>query len=623
MRYQSSVGTLTLVGALGASTLAQGTPFEIVMIPDTQSYTVDECWEGPLGSNPNPNTECMRHFRDQIEWVNANASSVAFLTHVGDVVENGIGQVPCATFPGPDWVEWQKMPDPNCPNFGLSPSGLSLGGATDLVQFMRADSAMRLLNVPGLPYSISLGNHDFDSGRAAWSSLPVYDIDQGFQKFFGPLHRSLTSAVRYEDEPWVVDYDPAPDGTSCAQVFQGGGESYLHLNLELSARDSVIDWARGVMDRYPNLPTIVTTHRYLTPTNGRTDQGESRYQRFSYLDPTSCMWKPFDQNGDIQEMSTNSGEGIFQKLVLPNPQVFMVLCGHNVGSAHQLEVSLLGRNIHEIMANYQNGCEGGSGWFQVLRVEPANGSISVRAESGNAATPPVGYVCPSSGCVPKDFSNEPSYNYNLNMDLSGLRRDLTSHKVDRFQRGASFSTGGDVLDTYVDQAHPGVKYGEEDVAYAENPAMPMGDVRESLLYFDVSALPTTANVVRAVVTLTFEDTDGWMWFLPTPGPAASSTAGAIHALQAPFTESSTWNSLGGGAPLGAQVGTTTQPVGGPISLVDGTRSYDITSLVQSWVNNPTTNFGIAILSGDDDLRWRTSDWHYVAERPLLTVITGP
>jgi len=48
-------------------------PFTIAAIPDTQIYAEDNLIE----------------FDKQIEWVMANAGSLAFVTHLGDVVDNG------------------------------------------------------------------------------------------------------------------------------------------------------------------------------------------------------------------------------------------------------------------------------------------------------------------------------------------------------------------------------------------------------------------------------------------------------------------------------------------------------------------------------------------------------
>ena len=56
---------------------------------------------------------------------------------------------------------------------------------------------------------------------------------------------------------------------------------------------------------------------------------------------------------------------IFNRLVVPNDNVFMVLCGHK----HDVELNtkiIDNRTVYEILSNYQSEPLGGSGYIRLL-----------------------------------------------------------------------------------------------------------------------------------------------------------------------------------------------------------------------------------------------------------------
>jgi len=140
-----------------------------------------------------------------------------------------------------------------------------------------------LANPDGLiPYSVLPGNHDIGNS---------HEQPARFIEFFG--------SSRYDGRSWYGG--DSPDQTSQYQTFSADGWNFLHIGLEWSPRESAITWAQGVIDANPDLPVILSTHLYL-------DSG--------------------DRSAD--------GNKIFERLVEPNPQVFMVLGGHSVSEYHQI-----------------------------------------------------------------------------------------------------------------------------------------------------------------------------------------------------------------------------------------------------------------------------------------------
>ncbi len=162
-------------------------PFTIAVIPDTQVYT----------------DRGMPEFEKQIEWVLAHAAekNILFVTHVGDVVDDGRVQ-----------AQWDNALD------ALGP----------------------LLAQNRLPFSIVRGNHDD----------PEY------------LLKNVPLALT-KQKPWFVA--ASPSGLCQAQKFQAEGAWFLHIGLQHKPTDEELAWANELLERpdLEELPVIVTTHGYL------------------------------------------------------------------------------------------------------------------------------------------------------------------------------------------------------------------------------------------------------------------------------------------------------------------------------------------------------------------------
>lgn len=188
-------------------------PFMLVVLGDTQSYVV--------------NDTLTQNFTAQTQWIadHAESNNIAFVTHVGDIVEHDLP------------AEWD-----------------------------RADHAMSLLDPAGVPWSAAFGNHEWDQGQALGG-------DSAFIEHFGPQ--------RHQGEAWFGG--ASDNGRSTWQRFEAGGRTYLHLTLEYDAPDEAIAWGQSVLDLPENqgLPTILTTHVYLNDNRnvGFTDASPTTVQR--------------------------------------------------------------------------------------------------------------------------------------------------------------------------------------------------------------------------------------------------------------------------------------------------------------------------------------------------------
>lgn len=292
---------LWLVGA------AHAEPFTVVVLPDTQNY-----------SNRYPEI-----FDAQTQWIveNADAERIRFVSHVGDIVNNG-----------PNLRQWRN-----------------------------ASAAMGLLDAAGIPNSAAMGNHDNQYNDSEYQYPERWDaIDPRglhYRRFFG--------AHRYRSEPWFLDRSPS--GLSNFQIIAVDGRPYMFIHLEVDTRPPEIRWAQSILDQYPAIPTVIVTHRYLY--DYRLVEGRFTRRIHNLFDPL------------YYENSVTATE-LFEQLIYPNPSVFMVLCGHVDGEYHQISHNVAGLPVYEILQDYQSYNEpGGNGWLRLFEFDEAAKRLRVRSYS--------------------------------------------------------------------------------------------------------------------------------------------------------------------------------------------------------------------------------------------------
>ena len=89
----------------------------------------------------------------------------------------------------------------------------------------------------------------------------------------------------------------------------------------------------------------------------------------------------------------NWGQAVWEKLVEPSDNIFMVICGHTGkpgdfedSVAYRVDKNSAGKNVHQMMFNVQilGGCwegNGGDGWLRILEFLPDGKTIKVRTYS--------------------------------------------------------------------------------------------------------------------------------------------------------------------------------------------------------------------------------------------------
>lgn len=380
--------SMTSIFTLGCTTAspqneageANGGTFTIAMIPDTQNY-VDYTHQKKEGFA----VDAAELFIQQLAWVaahgRANGGEIDFVASVGDVWQHqslpidaehvalGVGRIDNPLFGG---------------HFDPAPEGVK-------IEIAKSIEGYQLIARAGIPFGVPPGNHDFDAMYSVDSYPPNLTKKRSEMTYaiedIGVLHigglESFKSAFGDKSEffagkPWyVASYN---GGTSSAQVFEAGGYRFLHLALEMQAGDRVIEWAQGVLEKHPGLPTIVSTHDYLAPTAERISG--------QLLDLTL-----------VDAANHNTPQQTYEKLISPNDQIFLVLCGHYHGQALRVEANASGHRVYQVLADYQDrgqvgidagqppgGLQGGpigigDGWLRLLRFDTASNPPTIAMET--------------------------------------------------------------------------------------------------------------------------------------------------------------------------------------------------------------------------------------------------
>jgi hypothetical protein len=206
-------------------------------------------------------------------------------------------------------------------------------------QWAVASNAMAKLDGV-VSWGVTIGNHDYDSDKLKEGVATVW------LRYFGP--------DRFKGHE---DYGgSSPNGLNSYHLFSAGGVQFIILQLEVNVPDEAIRWAQNVLNQHPRHAAIVATHSYLKGREGITRN------RQHDLRP----------NG-------NSGQSLWEKFVEPNPQVFMVLCGHEgrTDEYYQVSTNCAGNRVLEMLADYQSRTNGGDGWLRLIRFLPESRQIQM------------------------------------------------------------------------------------------------------------------------------------------------------------------------------------------------------------------------------------------------------
>ena len=225
-------------------------------------------------------------------------------------------------------------------------------------QWENAVAAMSRLDGK-LPYFMAVGNHDYSEGGRCTDRTTL------FNDYF-PL-------AKYRELPnFGGVYDKEPDRfENNYHLFSAGGREFLVLSLEFGPRKDVVRWANEVAGRHEDRAAILITHAYMY-------YDETRYDWAKYGPNQS--WNPHaygvaKATGD----DVNDGEELWRDLVSRHDNFALTLNGHvlNDGLARLTTATPAGREVPQVLVNFQMKPKGGDGWLRLLEFRPDGKTVQV------------------------------------------------------------------------------------------------------------------------------------------------------------------------------------------------------------------------------------------------------
>lgn len=275
---QGVEGSVRLEGRVAAS---PGTEFTVIALPDTQHYA--------CGCNGGETTT----FGLQTQWIAQYAATadLRFVTQLGDCVQN----------------------------------------ADILAEWQLADAAMSVVEELGIPYGITVGNHDqYPTGDTAGTSL--------YNATFG--------IARFEKFAWYAGHYGS-DNDNHVETFEAGNVGWvvIHLEYDDGVDSAVLAWLGEVLDTHADRRAIVVTHNLVDTFGTFSPQGAAIYD-----------------------------------VVRTRENVAIMLGGHVLGEGRRTN-TIGAHSVHSLLSDYQGRTGGGDGWLRILRFSPATNQIAVSTYS--------------------------------------------------------------------------------------------------------------------------------------------------------------------------------------------------------------------------------------------------
>lgn len=320
--------------APAAPTGVADTEFTIAVLPDTQNY-LDYTHQKSEGFP----IEASEMFLEQMQYVADNLESagddIAFVSSMGDVWQHQTLVMDEAH----KARGFKSVPKPVMDNF-FAPTE-----KVKTVEMPKAHEGFSLI-AGKTPFSVVPGNHDYDSmftdSKFPPSAKGPQDMNPADLKgSLGVVHpagldnfRSVFGAdtAFFKGKPWyVASHD---GGADSAQVFEAGGYRFLHIGLQFDPPDESLEWAASLIAQHKGLPTIVSTHDYMTKDGERL--------------PNPIV------DGHAVDPIHNNPEMVWEKLISQQDQIFLVLCGHEHGQAWRVDENAAGHKVWQVLADYQD-----------------------------------------------------------------------------------------------------------------------------------------------------------------------------------------------------------------------------------------------------------------------------
>jgi hypothetical protein len=310
--------------------------FTIAVISDTQNY-VDFSHQKKEGYPIDAAELFIQQMQFLAKNTQAHGGEIAFATSVGDVWQNyEIGM---------DDAHYERGMRrlPRLLGLHLQMGAEKVNAGVRDFELPLTRRGYDMLAATGVPFSVAPGNHNYEKW---WTVNPVPSDAEATEMLIEDNIRTNTHVGGYDvfngvfgpdsnyfnGKNWYIS--SFNGGVNSAQIFEAGGYKFLHFGFEMQAGDDVLEWAQGVIDEHPGMPTMMSTHDYLNPRGER-------------LAAPSMDLAKFDPAGH------NSAEDIWNDFIKRNDQIFMILSGHQIGQATRIDKNDAGHDVYQLLSDYQ------------------------------------------------------------------------------------------------------------------------------------------------------------------------------------------------------------------------------------------------------------------------------
>lgn len=232
-------------------------------------------------------------YGDVTRWVAANAEQrkIAYVAHTGDIIENNI----------------RKPANPAMQQQAVGEMEVS-------------SRQQRVLDDAGVANGVIAGNHDNQSGTEDGP-------DAIYNRYYGP-DRYADAARRWANGSYGGPWQPG-DNQNHFDLFSAGGIDFVVVGLSYGVTRDEAEWADGIFKRFPGRNGILLSHDYIKPSKSPDGRGST--------------------------FSAPDGAMLFNTIVSDNPNVFLILAGHEhgVGTNVKPQVGAIGNGVVELLADYQ------------------------------------------------------------------------------------------------------------------------------------------------------------------------------------------------------------------------------------------------------------------------------
>ncbi|MFD1934507.1 metallophosphoesterase [Nonomuraea mangrovi] len=228
-----------------------------------------------------------------VNWIkdNKDQRKISYVAHTGDIIENNIRK------PADEATQRQVVGE-----------------------FEVSSKQQRVLDEANIPNGVIAGNHDNQSGTENGPEA-IYN------KYYGPDRYQGASQGWQHGKyggPWKEG-----DNQNHYDLFSAGGLDFVVVGLSYSVTREEAEWADSVFKKFSDRNGILLSHDYLVPSTNPDGRGTG--------------------------FSAPDGSMLYKTVVEKNPNVFLILAGHEhgVGTNVKPKVGQVGNGVVELLADYQ------------------------------------------------------------------------------------------------------------------------------------------------------------------------------------------------------------------------------------------------------------------------------